>query len=384
MTTGLARFTRKARAESRTRFNALMGLVFDPAGLHASFERQDGRKASGVDGIKKADYAVDVEANIMGLSRRLRRMGYRPQPARRAYVPKGDGRYRPLGVPCFEDRLVQDRMRLILQAIWEPEFRDCSYGFRPGHSAHDALRQVAQVVTYGDTQWVVEADVKQFFERVNHDHLMCFLAHRITDPRFLRTLRRFLKAGIMEDGAMSESEVGTPQGGLVSPVLSNIYLHYVLDLWFEKRFAKTCRGQAHLVRYADDFLACFQYQVDAERFLAALNERFAAFDLEVEPTKTAMLRFGSNATRSCRRDGLCRPKTFSFLGFTHFATRSRRGYFAVGRRTERKRFSQKLKVLNQRLRSLRVQGGKAMMTYVQRHLRGHIQYYGVSGNTPQC
>lgn len=187
----------------------------------------------------------------------------------------------------------------------------------------------------------------------------------------------------MEDGAMSESEVGTPQGGLVSPVLSNIYLHYVLDLWFEKRFAKTCRGQAHLVRYADDFLACFQYQVDAERFLAALNERFAAFDLEVEPTKTAMLRFGSNATRSCRRDGLCRPKTFSFLGFTHFATRSRRGYFAVGRRTERKRFSQKLKVLNQRLRSLRVQGGKAMMTYVQRHLRGHIQYYGVSGNTPQ-
>ena len=163
MTTGLARFTRKARAEPRTRFNALMGLVFDPEGLHASFERQDGRKARGVDGIRKSDYAVDVEANIMGLSRRLRCMGYRPQPARRVYIPKGDGRYRPLGVPCFEDRLVQDRMSLILQAIWEPEFRECSFGFRPGRSAHDALRQVAQVVTFGDKQWVVESDVKRFF-----------------------------------------------------------------------------------------------------------------------------------------------------------------------------------------------------------------------------
>ena len=158
---------------------------------------------------------------------------------------------------------------------------------------------------------------------------------------------------------------------------------HVLDLWFEKRFARSCRGKAHLVRFADDFLACFQYQADAERFLAALEERLAAFDLEVEPTKTAMLRFGSNAARSCRRDGLRRPQTFSFLGFTHFATRSRRGYFAVGRRTEGKRFSKKLKLLNQRLRLLRVQGGKSMMAYVRRHLRGHIQYYGVSGNSRQ-
>ena len=256
MTTGLARFTRKARAESRTRY--------------ASFERQDGRKAPGVDGIRKSDYAVDVEANIMGLSRRLRCMGYRPQPARRVYIPKGDGRYRP----CFEDRLVQDRMRLILQAIWEPEFRECSFGFRPGRSAHDALRQVAQVVTFGDTQWVVESDVKQFFDRVSHEHLMRFLAHRITDPCFLRIIRRFLKAGITEDGAMSASDSGTPQGGLVSPVLSNIYLHYVLDLWFEKRFAKSCRGKAHLVRYADDFLACFQYQ-DACWFARYFTGRFS-------------------------------------------------------------------------------------------------------------
>ena len=383
MTTRLARFTEKARAEPRTRFNALMGLVFDPAGLHASFERQAGRKAPGVDGIRKVDYALDVGAKITALSRRLRCMGYRPQPARRVYVPKGDGRYRPLGVPCFEDRLVQDRMSRLLQAIWEPEFRDCSYGFRPGRSAHDALRRVAQVVTYEDTQWVVEADVKRFFERVSHEHLMRFLAHRITDPRLLRIIRRFLKAGIMEDGAMSESEAGTPQGGLVSPVLSNIYLHYVLDLWFEKRFAKTCQGKAHLVRYADDFLACFQYQADAERFLAALEVRLAAFDLEVEPSKTTLLRFGSNAARSCGRDGLRRPKTFSFLGFTHFATRSRRGYFALGRRTEGKRLRQKLKWLNQRLRSLRVKGGQAMTAYVQSHLRGHIQYYGVSRNLPQ-
>ena len=214
MTTGLTRFTRKARAEPHLRFNSLMGLVFDPEGLHASFGRQDGSKACGVDGMRKADYAVDLEGPIACLSRRLRCMGYRPQPGRRVYIPKGDGRYRPLGVPCFEDRLVQDRLSQILQAIWESEFRDCSYGFRPGRSAHDALRRVAQVVTVGDTQWLVEADVKQFFERVSHKHLMRFLAHRVTDPRFLRIIQRFLKAGIMEDGAMKASEEGTPQGGL--------------------------------------------------------------------------------------------------------------------------------------------------------------------------
>lgn len=380
MTTKFIRFTEKARAEPQLRFNALMGLLFDPEGLHASFERQNGRKAPGVDGIRKVDYEQGLEGRLTELSRSLRELGYRPQPVRRVYIPKGNGRRRPLGIPCFEDRIVQDRLSLILQAIWEPEFQECSFGFRPGLSAHDALRRVAEVITNARTQWVVEADIKGFFDHVSHSHLMRFLEHRIADPKFLRIVKRFLKAGVMEDGVVREVLEGTPQGGLVSPVLANIYLHYVLDLWFERRFKKSCRGNALLVRYCDDFIACFQNEDEAHRFRRDLAERLAAFDLEVEPSKTAVLRFGTLATRDCHRDGLRRPLTFSFLGLTHYVSRSRRGRFVVGRKTERKRLNGKLKLLNERLRRLRMVGGRAMMDYVRRHLEGHIRYYGVSGN----
>lgn len=380
MTTRLERFTQKARAEPELRFTALMGLLTDEQGLHASFERQDGRKAPGVDGVTKAAYAEGVEERIADLSARLRRLGYRPAPVRRSYIPKGDGRYRPLGIPAFEDRLVQDRLSLILQAIWEPEFRDCSYGFRPGRGAHDALARVAQVITNEQTQWVVEADIKGFFDHLSHNHLMRFLAHRIGDPNLLRIIRRLLKAGVMEDGVFEATTEGTPQGGLVSPVLANIYLHYVLDQWFEERFARCCRGKAFLIRYADDYIACFQYEGDARRFEAAMKARLVQFDLEVEPSKTALLRFGSTALRQGARSGF-EARTFSFLGVTHYVGRSRTGRFVVGRKTDGKRKRKKLQALNVRLRSMRSQGGKAMLTYVQRHLRGHIQYYGVSGNS---
>lgn len=380
MTTKLAHFTQKARAEPRERFNSLMGLLFDPEGLHASFRRQAKSKAAGVDGMRKGDYADGLEDRIEDLSGRLRRLGYRPKPSRRAYIRKGGGGYRPLGVPSFEDRLVQDRLSQILQAIWEPEFLECSYGFRPRRSAHDALRRVTEVITQKKTQWVVEADIKGFFDHVSHKHLKRFLEHRISDRRFFRIITRFLKAGVLEDGVFSASEEGTPQGGLVSPVLSNIYLHYVLDLWFEKRYQRRCRGEAHLVRFADDFVACFENEADAKRFIEALTERLAAFDLEVEPSKTAVLRFGNKAERDSHQDGLRRPETFNFLGITHFVGRSRKGNFAVGRKTERKRFSVKLRRLDEMLKRLRLDGGRAMMSYVQQHLRGHIQYYGVSGN----
>jgi RNA-directed DNA polymerase len=380
MTTKFIRFTQRAREGVRERFNSVMGLLSDLDGLRQSFERQAKNKACGVDGVKKEDYGVGLEQRIAELSERIRRLGYRPKPARRVYIPKGDGRSRPLGIPSFEDRLVQDRLSAILQAIWEPEFCDCSYGFRPGRGAHQALLRLAEIVTRERTQWVVEVDIKGFFDHVSHIHLMRFLEHRIADERFLRIIRRFLKAGVMQDGMWQASEAGTPQGGLVSPVLANIYLHYVVDLWFEKRFRKSCRGKAHLVRYADDFTACFENEEDARVFVTALSERLAAFELEVEPSKTAVLRFGSQARRDCFKDGLKRPQTFNFLGFTHFVSQSRRGNFAVGRQTEGKRIVRKLKLLNERVRALRVKGGKAMMVYVQQHLRGHIQYYGVSGN----
>ena len=380
MTTRLERFTRKAREELRTRFNALMGMVYDPEGLRESFERQDGRKAPGVDGMRKEQYGEGLEERLADLSARIRRLGYRPKPVRRTYIPKGDGRYRALGVPSFEDRLVQDRLSRILQAIWEPEFCDCSFGFRPGRSAHDALRRVAEVITNAGTQWVVEADIKGFFDHMSHAHLVEFLAHRIADPKLLRMIQRFLKAGIMEDGRFTASEEGAPQGGLVSPVLSNIYLHYVLDLWFEKRFARECEGKAYLIRYADDYVACFEQESDARRFLMAMTERLAQFDLEVEPSKTAILRFGRQALgrTASQSQG---PRTFSFLGFTHYVGRSRRGRFVVGRKTDAKRVRRKLKQLSERLRGMRAQGGQAMVAYLRRHLRGHIQYYGVSGNS---
>jgi RNA-directed DNA polymerase len=216
------------------------------------------------------------------------------------------------------------------------------------------------------------------FDHVSHTHLLRFLEHRIGDPQFLRIVRRFLKAGVLEDGVFDATTEGTPQGGLVSPVLSNIYLHYVLDLWFEKRFAKQCRGKAYLIRFADDYIACFQYEGDAKQFHREMQCRLAAFDLEVEPSKTALLRFGST---SLRGGGTRGARTFNFLGFTHYVGRSRKGYFVVGRKTEGKRLRKKLKQLNVKLRQLRAEGGRAMVAYLRRHLRGHIQYYGVSGNS---
>ena len=380
MTTNLERLTQLAREDTTTKFYSLMGMLFREEGLRASFKHLAGNKAPGVDGMRKSDYALGLDDRLADLSNRLRRLGYRPKPSRRSYIPKSDGGRRPLGIPSFEDRIVQDRLSRILQTIWEPEFRDCSHGFRPGRSAHDALRKLAEVITVERTQFVVEADIKGFFNNVSHEWMLKFLEHRISDRKFLRIIHRFLKAGIMEDGVMYASDEGTPQGGLVSPCLSNIYLHYVLDLWFEIKFAKQCRGKAFLVRYADDFVACFEYQDDAERFMSSMTERLDKFNLEIESSKTQLLRFGSQAGRQCALDGDKRPKTFNFLGFTHFVTRGRKGGFLVGRKTERKRMRKKLKGLGNKLKELRKKGGQVMQDYARRHAVGHLQYYGVSGN----
>jgi RNA-directed DNA polymerase len=381
MTTELVRFTRWAQESPQPRYTALMGMLCNPAGLRESFDRQAGNKAAGIDGVRKADYAEDVEERLAVLSRQLRGLSYRPRPARRVHIPKANGKTRPLGIPSFEDRIVQDRLAGILQAIWEPEFRDCSYGFRPRRNAHQALKRLGEVITLEGTQWLVEADIKGFFDHVAHDWLMRFLSHRIADPVLLRVIRRFLKAGVLEHGVFHDSESGTPQGGLVSPVLANIYLHYVLDLWFEKRFARRCRGRAQLVRYADDFVACFTHEEDAQRFRQALTERLAEFALEVEPSKTRLLCFGSQSKRLCAQHGQKRSPTFDFLGFTHYVGRSRRNRFVVGRKTQGSRMAIKLKEVGARLAQLRHRGGRAMMDYAQRHLQGHLAYYGISGNS---
>ena len=380
MDTQLERFTQWAEQHPQARYNALMGLLSQPEGLLHSFEVQPGNKASGIDQVRKADYEEGVQARITALAAQLRSLGYRPKPVRRVYIPKSNGQQRPLGIPCFEDRNVQHRLAGVLQAIWEPEFRHCSYGFRPQRNAHQALARVGEVITNGGTQWLVEADIKGFFDHVSHDWLMRFLAQRINDAVLLRIVRRVLKAGVLEDGAFAASEAGTPQGGLVSPVLANIYLHYVLDLWFEKRYARSCKGRAYLIRYADDFVTCFTHEEDARRFMVELTGRLAIFGLEVEPSKTHLLRFGSKAQRDCERHITQRPSTFNFLGFTHYVSKSRHNHFVVGRKSQRERIAKKLKEVGDRLSALRAEGGRAMMDYAKRHLRGHVAYYAVSGN----
>jgi group II intron reverse transcriptase/maturase len=356
-----------------------MGLVFRGDGLRDSFKRLPGNKAPGVDGIRKDTYAENLGTRIDALSKRLQDLAYVPQPAKRVYIPKLDGGRRPLGIPAFEDRIVQDRASQILQAIWEPEFKSCSYGFRPGLGAHKALHELARGLTIEPIRYVVEADIKGFFNHVDHEWLMKFLSHRITDQRFLRLIRRILKAGVMEDGAVNASEEGTPQGGLASPVLANIYLHYVLDMWFEHVFRKQCAGKSFLVRYADDFVVCFESRNDAERFLQNLTERLKKFGLETEPSKTKLISFGRWAGRDSRIDGK-KNATFNFLGFTHYIGKSKRGKFLVGRKTERKRVCKKLREASERLKRLRLAGGAAMYTYARQHLQGHYQYFGISGN----
>lgn len=383
MTTTIERFTQWARKNLQTKYTALMGMLSNPFELLECFEDQPGNKACGIDQIRKSDYAQGVVERIKALSANLRSLSYQPKPARRVYIAKANGKTRPLGIPCFEDRIVQQQLSRILQAIWEPEFRDCSYGFRPHRNAHQALARLGEIVTNENTQWLVEADIKGFFDNVNHDWLMRFLEHRIEDSVFLRIIRRFLKAGVMEDGALMKSETGTPQGGLVSPILANIYLHYVLDVWFEKKFARSCNGKARLVRYADDYVACFTHESDAKRFMDEIVERLGKFGLEVEPSKTALLRFGNRAAKECRQDGVKRPATFNFLGFTHYVGKSLKGRFMVGRKTQRERTAKKLKEVSRRLAMLRPQGGNAMMDYAKRHLTGHVAYYAVSGNARQ-
>jgi group II intron reverse transcriptase/maturase len=380
MATELTRFTQWVREQPQRRYTSLMGMLADVGGLAESFHRQAANKATGVDGIGKVEYENNLEANLADLSARLRRMGYRPKPARRAYISKANGGKRPLGIPSFEDRIVQGRLSGILQAVWEPEFRECSFGFRPNKSAHQALARLDHIIVKERTQWLVEADIKGFFDHVHHQHLMWFIEHRIRDSNLLRVIQRFLKAGVLEDGVFYASEEGTPQGGLASPTLANIYLHYVLDLWFEKRFVQGCQGKAYLVRYADDFVACFEHEADARGFEQALKARLAQFALEVEPTKTALIRFGDLAPALCKREGDRRPRTFNFLGFAHYIA-LKRGRARLGRKTQRERLRKKLIALGVRLMALRTEGTRAMQEYVRQHLNGHIQYYGVSGNS---
>jgi len=379
--TKLQRIAEKARKEPDCQFTSLFHLM-DKELLRGCFERLRKDAASGIDRVTKEEYGNDLEANLTGLVERLHRMAYIPQPVRRVYIPKpGSTKQRPLGIPALEDKLVQAGLVRILGAIYEGDFIDDSYGFRPGRGCHDALRTLSLEVEGGGVHVIVDADIKGFFDNVQHDWMMDFLGHRIADKRMLRYVKRFLIAGIMEDGSFKATEEGTPQGGNISPILANIYLHYALDLWFTRRFIKSCEGRARLIRYADDFVVCFQRRSDAEQFRMGLDGRLGKFGLEVAAEKTKILEFGPLAALKAKARGE-KPQTFDFLGLTHFCSRTRDGKrFRMKRKTSRKKFKAKLLAFKEWLKESRTLPTPELMKTAAAKLRGHFAYYGVTDNS---
>lgn len=380
--TKLQRIAEKARRDPECRFTSLFHLMNREL-LWECFNALQGNRASGIDRITKEQYAENLMENLDALIERLHQMAYIPQPVLRVYIPKaGSDKMRPLGIPALEDKLVQAGLSKILQAIYEQDFIDDSYGFRPKRSCHDALRVLGQTIERKGIQYVVEADIKGFFDNVDQDQLMEFLTHRIVDKRVLRYIKRFLKAGIYEDGSCRASDRGTPQGGVISPLLANIYLHYTLDLWFQRKFLKSCTGMARLIRYADDYVVCFKEEADAKRFYVEMEARLNQFGLEIAPEKTKILEFGSLAQKRSKERGKRKAETFDFLGFTHYCTTSKKGgWFEIGRKSISKRMSAKLKQYKQWLRTNRTLSTVQIMKTTANKLRGHYAYYGVTGNS---
>jgi RNA-directed DNA polymerase len=385
MARDLTRIGERARQEPAARFTSIYHYVTDVEHLRACYAALPGDRAAGADGVGKEEYGEHLEANLTELSAKLGRMGYRPQPVKRVYIPKpGTNKQRPLGIPSFEDKLVQLALVRVLEQIYEADFVESSYGYRPKRTQHQALDQLGRIIQQRCVNFIDEADIKGFYDHVNQEWLMKFLEQRIGDERVLRLIVRFLKSGIMEAGLVRASDEGVPQGGNLSPLLSNVYLHYTLDLWFERRFKRTCRGEAYYFRYADDFLACFQYREDGERFLSDLGKRLAQFHLELEATKTRLVEFGRFAEERAGRRGQ-KPETFDFLGFTHYCGHTAKGQFKVKRKTSGKKYRAKLKEMKawlQRERS-RIKQGK-LLQQAKLKLVGHLNYYAITDNSQMC
>jgi len=339
-------------------------------------------KAAGIDGVGLGEYENNLEKNLDDLVIRMKSQAYKPQPVRRTYIPKANGKLRPLGIPAVEDKIVQKGMARILEAIYENDFLDFSYGFRPNRSCHDALKKLDQVIMTRPINHIIDADIKGFFDNVNHDWLKKFLEARISDPNFLRLISRFLKNGYMEEGVVYNSEQGTPQGGIISPILANVYLHYALDLWIERAVKPNCRGAVEIIRYCDDFVICVQYKDEANKILQELKERLKKFNLELAEDKTRIIEFGRFSKRNAEAKDLRAP-TFNFLGFTHFIDKTQMGKFKLGRTTDRKKFAAKVAEMSEWLKSTRnLLTLKEIWKVLKAKLRGHFQYYGVSGNYP--
>lgn len=378
--TELAQITARARRAPTARFVNLMHLLSGEF-LAACFPELRKTAAPGVDGETWEAYATELPQHLARLVDWLKRGQYWPQPVRRVYIPKDERSVRPLGIPTIQDKLLQLAMAKILAAIFEGDFLPVSYGYRPGRDAHQALQALETCLFTCPMTTVIDADIKGFFDNVDHGNLMICLQQRVADRKFLRLIERFLKAGVLEEGVYQDTDRGTPQGGILSPILSNIFLHYVWDRWFTQQVRSRLTGAATLVRYADDFVICTQHPEEACWLLQAIRDRFTRCGLTVSEEKTHILSFGRKAWRQWRAGGQ-KAGTFDFLGCTHFVGTSRKGTYKVGRVTSRKKFRKSLKALKEWLRGVRNLPLPTWWSVLAAKVRGHIQYYGVSGNYP--
>lgn len=380
METKLTRITKLAKTDQNMVFTSLAHLLNEKHLKQCHYELPKG-KATGINGVTKEEYEWRLDENIKGLVECLKRKAYRPVPVKRTYIDKpGTRKKRPLGIPDHEDKIVQRAIAKILNAIYENDFLDSSFGFRPRRNCHDALKTLNVYIEKRYTNYVVDADIKGFFDNVDHEWMMKFLNHRINDPSLLRIIARFLKGGYMEEGKYFDTDKGTPQGGIISPILANVYLHYVLDLWFEKVVRKQCKGQAYIVRYADDFVCCFQYKSDAEHFYTTLVGRLQKFNLELAEDKTKIIPFGRFAEKDSKRKGKGKPPTFDFLGFTHYCGRSKKGTFRVKRKSSQKKVIDKLKKHKHWLKTHRIKDIKDVMVRLNLSLEGYYNYYCITDN----
>lgn len=361
-------------AEQLKKYKTVQGIMkfVNEETIIKQHTKQARNKATGIDGIGKEEYEENLNENVRNLVNRMKIMSYRPKEVRRTYIPKiGSKELRPLGIPSYEDKLVQRAMADILNAIYENIFLDCSYGFRPNRDCHKAIKKLDEIIMKKKINYVVDADIKGFFNNVNHEWLIKFLEHTIQDKKFIRYITRFLKSGIFEDMQHIESDKGTPQGGLISPILANIYLHYVLDLWFELYVKIKCKGEAYLVRYADDFVCCFQRKDDAEMFYKELKDRLNKFDLELAEDKSRIIPFGNNNSK----------EKFDFLGFTHINSKNRKGYYKLVHVTSKKKSRAKKQAVKEWIKeSVIIYKTPYLIKLLNIKLQGTFRYYGVSDN----
>ncbi len=375
MSPKLARIAELARGDRQRKFISIAHLLTVEA-LKEAFESLRKDASAGVDGVTYVEYAGNAVENIQKLHGKLKSKQYRAQPLRRIYIPKEDGRQRPISIPSLEDKIVQRATVELLHAIYEQDFLDCSHGFRPGRGAQDALDEVGKVICRRPISFVLEADICSYFDNIVRSQLMEMIEKRVSDGSVLRLIRKWINVGVIDEGRLLVAEAGTGQGQVISPLLANVYLHHVLDKWFEDVVKPRLKGEAYEIRFADDFILCFQYREDAEKVLEVLTQRFAKYGLKLHPDKTRLMEFGRHALTKSERKGGEKPATFDFLGFTHICKRSRKGNFTIHVRTMRKRLRRSLKAVAAWCRQHRHGPVKEQCKALNRKLRGHYQYYG--------